>query len=399
MTRVPHKAAEIGVFRETDHRRTVPFFKLARGSSASLPLSASTSPGQPTTASQDWTALSGTVTIITVPVGSAFLLNAESGIMNPRGPQTMKLTLKGAIAAICLTASFAAPVAAGPLEDAIAAYGKGNYATALLLLRPLAEQGTARAQILLGVMYSRGQGMAQNYGEAMKWYRRAADHGDATAQVAVGAMYANGLGVPQDHAKAMEWFRKAADQGDAHAQNDLGSMYDRGDGVPQDYAEAMKWYRRAANQGYANAQSNIAIMYNNGHGVPQDYAEGLKWSRLAAEQGFAAAQYLVASAYANGQSVPQNYTEAAKWAQRAADQGFAIAQYYLGLAYGNGQGVSQDFVQSYMWFDVSAARGYQDAVQGRDAAAKQMTVAQIEEAQKLARDWKPTANPTGLLLR
>jgi hypothetical protein len=53
----------------------------------------------------------------------------------------MKLTLKGAIAALYLTASFAAPVAAGPLEDAIAAYGKGNYATALLLLRPLAEQG------------------------------------------------------------------------------------------------------------------------------------------------------------------------------------------------------------------------------------------------------------------
>jgi hypothetical protein len=28
-----------------------------------------------------------------------------------------------------------------------------------------------------------------------------------------------------------------------------------------------------------------------------------------------------------------------------------------------------------------------------------MTVSQIEEAQKLARDWKPTANPAGLLLR
>jgi len=52
-----------------------------------------------------------------------------------------------------------------------------------------------------------------------------------------------------------------------------------------------------------------------------------------------------------------------------------------------------------MWFEVSAARGYQDAVQGRDAAAKQMTVAQIEEAEKLARDWKPTGKPAGLLLR
>ncbi|MGB6938769.1 MAG: sel1 repeat family protein, partial [Xanthobacteraceae bacterium] len=80
-------------------------------------------------------------------------------------------------------------------------------------------------------------------------------------------------------------------------------------------------------------------------------------------------------------------------------QGFAIAQYYLGLAYGNGQGVSQDFVQSYMWFELSAGRSYKDAALGRDAAAKQMTDAQIEEAQKLARDWKPTTKPPSLLLQ
>ena len=75
----------------------------------------------------------------------------------------MKFTIKHVIAAILLIGSFAAPVSAGPFEDAVAAYGKGNYATAQLLLRPLAEQGMARAQIMLGVMYSRGQGVAQNY--------------------------------------------------------------------------------------------------------------------------------------------------------------------------------------------------------------------------------------------
>ena len=138
----------------------------------------------------------------------------------------MKFTIKHAIAATLLIASFAAPVSAGSFEDAVAAYGKGNYAHALLLLRPLAEQGMARAQIMLGVMYSQGQGTTKNYDVAMKWYRRAADQGDAAAQTALGALYANGLGVPQNQAKAMEWFRKAADQGFANAQNDLGSMYD-----------------------------------------------------------------------------------------------------------------------------------------------------------------------------
>ena len=45
------------------------------------------------------------------------------------------------------------PVLAGPLEDANAAYGKEDYATALRLFRPLADQGDADAQFMLGGMY------------------------------------------------------------------------------------------------------------------------------------------------------------------------------------------------------------------------------------------------------
>jgi TPR repeat protein len=44
-------------------------------------------------------------------------------------------------------------VAAGPLEDAGAAYQRGDYPTALRLIRPLAEQGNAVAQFNLGLMY------------------------------------------------------------------------------------------------------------------------------------------------------------------------------------------------------------------------------------------------------
>jgi hypothetical protein len=64
----------------------------------------------------------------------------------------MKPTLKPLVAAIVLMLSLAAPVAAEPLDDATAAADKGDYATALQLLRPLAEQGNARAQFKLGSM-------------------------------------------------------------------------------------------------------------------------------------------------------------------------------------------------------------------------------------------------------
>ena len=59
----------------------------------------------------------------------------------------MKQTLKHSIAAILLVLSFAAPpVAAGLLEEANAAIKRRDYATALRLIRPLAEQGDANAQ-------------------------------------------------------------------------------------------------------------------------------------------------------------------------------------------------------------------------------------------------------------
>ena len=63
----------------------------------------------------------------------------------------------------------------GPFEDASAAFTRGDYTTALGLLRPLAEQGLAKAQYALGAMYDHGWGVPQNYAEALKWYRLAAD--------------------------------------------------------------------------------------------------------------------------------------------------------------------------------------------------------------------------------
>jgi len=45
---------------------------------------------------------------------------------------------------------------AGPFEDASAAYERGEYATALRLLRPLAEQGDAKAQYKIGLMCEEG---------------------------------------------------------------------------------------------------------------------------------------------------------------------------------------------------------------------------------------------------
>ena len=66
------------------------------------------------------------------------------------------------------------PAVAGPYEDGAIAYASGDYATALRLWRPLAEQGFADAQHSLGVMYGNGRGVPQDYVQAHMWFNLAA---------------------------------------------------------------------------------------------------------------------------------------------------------------------------------------------------------------------------------
>ena len=89
--------------------------------------------------------------------------------------------------------------------------------------------------------------------------RAIAESGEADAQVTLGLIYARGEGVPQDDAEAIAWFRKAAAQGNAYALHNIGSSYANGRGVPQDDVEAVAWFRKAAEQGLADAQATLGI--------------------------------------------------------------------------------------------------------------------------------------------
>jgi S1-C subfamily serine protease len=114
---------------------------------------------------------------------------------------------------------------------------------------------------------------------------KAAEQGDAKAQVNLGLMYDKGEVVPQDYQQAVLWYTKGAVQGNADAQANLGVMYKEGVGVPQDYQQALAWYTKAAEQGHAKAQVNLAVMYFEGQGVPQNFGLAYVWSSLAAATG------------------------------------------------------------------------------------------------------------------
>ena len=187
-----------------------------------------------------------------------------------------------------------------------------------------------------------------------------AKRGDPKAQLLMGMMYARGDGVRQDSSKAAEWYEKAANQGDAFAQTYLGKMYSKGDGVRQDSAKAAEWYEKAANQGNSLAQLNLGVLYHQGEGVRQDYAKAAKWYEKAANQDDIEAQFLLAMAYLGGKGVRQDYARTAEWLEKAANQGDSRAQFFLGMLYGGGKGVRQDMNIAKEYFGKACDGGLQD---------------------------------------
>jgi TPR repeat protein len=71
---------------------------------------------------------------------------------------------------------------AGPWEDGMAAYNRGDYVPAMRVFRRLAEQGNAKAQNVLGVMFRKGEGTPKNPARAHMWFSFAAKRGETGAR-------------------------------------------------------------------------------------------------------------------------------------------------------------------------------------------------------------------------
>ena len=232
---------------------------------------------------------------------------------------------------------------------------------ALKWYRKAADQGNADAQRRLGVMYYFGEGVEKDDHAAVEWYRKAADQGVAKAQTSLGYMYQFGKGVVEDDRAAVEWYRKAADQGFADAQSNLAWMYDNGEGVVKDDRAAAEWYRKAADQGFADAQTNLGLMYEKGEGVTKDDLAAVEWHRKAAKQGNAGGQSNLGLMYLHGKGVAKDEKVAVSWFKKSADQGYAQAQFMLGLLYVSGQGVMQDRSEARRFLSLAAEQGYEEA--------------------------------------
>lgn len=129
----------------------------------------------------------------------------------------------------------------------------------------------------------------------------------------------------KDMATAVRLWKIWADKGNAEARTLLGAMYWSGEGVPRDHRQAARLYLQAANQGYARAQNDIGFMLGFGEGIP-----------------------------------PRDDVEAYKW---------------ISLAIANYTAKNQDRLDQ--------------AKEDLATLAKHMTAAQISEAERRVKLWKP----------
>jgi hypothetical protein len=148
-----------------------------------------------------------------------------------------------------------------------------------------AQAGDPEAELQLGILYAKGDGVAQDYATAAMWFRMAADQGSARAQYDLGVLYERGRGVDADPEQAASWYLKAAEGKYALAQYNLAVAYTKGQGTRKDLTEAALWYRRAAGQGVVQAMANLGMLYERGDGTAVSPADAYAWYLAAGRRG------------------------------------------------------------------------------------------------------------------
>jgi cell division septation protein DedD len=154
-------------------------------------------------------------------------------------------------ALLCATAAPAQSVKAG-----IEAWQKADYARAVTIWRPLAEQGDPDAQFNLGQAYRLGRGVKLDLASAKTWLEKAAlqDHVDAEATLGL-LLFGSG-----NQAEGTRWLKQAAEKGEARAMLIYGTALFNGDGVPQDRILGYAYVSRSSAQGLGPAKATLAQM-------------------------------------------------------------------------------------------------------------------------------------------
>jgi len=154
-------------------------------------------------------------------------------------------TLRSALLAI-VAMLFLAPHAQA--DRGMQALRKGDYETALQIWIPIAEQGSARAQYNISVLYEKGLGVRRDEARAIEWLERAAKSGSRSARDRLSDREA------QERLRAA---KERASHGNAAAMMEVANLYNDGKTLTRNMAKAHLWFSKAKAAGHPVAANAL----------------------------------------------------------------------------------------------------------------------------------------------
>jgi TPR repeat protein len=271
-----------------------------------------------------------------------------------------------------------------------------NDGRAVELFEKAAAAGHARAQLNLGILYFRGQGVPRDLIQARAWLEKAAAGGDPQAMYALArTMSESTAQAGADPVRAADLYRRAAEKGHVLAGLRYGLALSEGNGVKRDPLAAQRWLIQAQESGLPEAALALGDMAARTP-ASRDKAtnekivqSALSWYQVAAQAGVPSGQFKLANAYFAGVGVPRDPAQALLWYSRAAQQGLPQAQHALGIMLMGGVAGPADPVEGYKWLILAERGGNQDSRAVREKAAEQISERDRRRGEALAQSFQP----------
>ncbi|MBF9033639.1 hypothetical protein HKCCE2091_05255 [Rhodobacterales bacterium HKCCE2091] len=261
------------------------------------------------------------------------------------------------------------------VEDAIAAFGAGDYATARTIAEPLAQQGVARATNLLGVLHQNGFGMPRDIDHAIALFEAAGQGGFTDAYINLANLYEDGAeGIAPDLDRVELYLSRAiALDGHGPATYRLGTLLERRE--VQDWPRILSLYRGAAAEGSSPAMARLAELHVQGTGVPRDLGIARYWAEQSAATGSPGGLQLLGRYHEEGLGGPRDIATAVEYYIAAAEAGSGSAANDVGILFEEGMvGGRPDLPRAFTWYmrgvelgDIFAHRNAADLLLDGDA--------------------------------
>jgi TPR repeat protein len=281
------------------------------------------------------------------------------------------------------------------------AHGDGgtprNEARAVELFTVAAEKGHKRAQLNLGTLYLRGQGVPRDLIQARAWLEKAAANGDPYALYALGrAMGESSPTANADLVRSAALYRQAAEKGHPLAALRYGMVLADGTAVKRDPVTAQRWLIHANDSGVPEAALALADMAARTP-ASRDKAlnekilrSAITWYEVAARAGVPSAQFKLANAYYAGAGVARDPSQAQLWYGRAAQQGQIEAQNAMGIMLIGGAAGASDPVEGYKWLLLAERGGHPESRAIREKTTEQVPDRDRKRAEALAQRFVAT---------